>query len=141
VLTGKYTRENAGTAKGDRGKWMPSLTEKDYQLLDTLDEIARELQTSSAVVALAWVQRRPGVTSTIIGARTLKQLDENLTALDMQLSPAHVATLDKVTEPILDFPSQIIRTHFNRSHAGATVNGIPSTVMFPSLLNNEKERY
>jgi aryl-alcohol dehydrogenase-like predicted oxidoreductase len=140
VLTGKYTRQNAGMVKGDRGKWMPSLTEKDYELLDTVGEIAQELETTIAAVALAWVQRRPGVTSTIIGARTLKQLDENLTALDVQLSPAHVATLDKLTEPTLDFSSQIIRTSFNGSHAGATVNGIPSTVMFPSLLNNEKAR-
>ncbi|HEX4207517.1 MAG TPA: aldo/keto reductase [Ktedonobacteraceae bacterium] len=140
VLTGKYTRQNAGMVKGDRGKWMPSLTEKDYELIDTVGEIAQELETTIAAVALAWVQGRPGVTSTIIGARTLKQLDENLTALDVQLSPAHVATLDKLTEPPLDFPSQIIRTSFNGSHAGATVNGIPSTVMYPSLLNNEKAR-
>ncbi len=142
VLTGKYTRENAGTAKGGRGEYIQSLTEKDYELLDTLGEIAHELDTTSAAVALAWVQGRPGVTSTIIGARTRKQLDENLTALDLQLSPAHVAALDHLSEPTLNFPSRIIRTlSLNASHAGATVNGVPSTVMFPSLLNNEKERY
>jgi aryl-alcohol dehydrogenase-like predicted oxidoreductase len=142
VLTGKYTRENAGTAKGGRGEYMQSLTEKDYELLDTLGEIAQELETTSAAVALAWVQGRPGVTSTLIGARTRKQLDENLTALDLQLSPAHVAALDNLSEPILNFPSQIVRTlSLNGSHAGATVNGVPSTVMFPSQLNNEKERY
>ncbi|EFH86135.1 aldo/keto reductase [Ktedonobacter racemifer] len=141
VLTGKYTRQNAGTAKG-RGQRMLSLTEKDYELLDTLGEIAHELGTTIAAVALAWVQGRPGVTSTIIGARTLRQLDENLTALDLQLSPAHVAALDKLSEPTLNFPSQNIRTlSLNGSHAGATVNGIPSTLLFPSLLNNEKKRY
>jgi aryl-alcohol dehydrogenase-like predicted oxidoreductase len=142
VLTGKYTRENAGTVKGNRGDLRSPLTEKDYTLIDTLGEIAHELDTTIAAVALAWVQGRPGVTSTIIGARTRKQLDENLTALDLQLSPAHVAALDKLSEPTLDFPSQIVRTFsLNVSHAGATVNGVPSTVMFPSLLNNEKERY
>jgi hypothetical protein len=68
--------------------------------------------------------------------------NENLTALDLQLSPAHVAALDNLSEPTLNFPSQIVRTFsLNASHAGATVNGVPSTVMFPSLLNNEKERY
>ena len=142
VLTGKYTRENAGTVKGSRGEYMQSLTEKDYELLDTLGEIAHELDTTSAAVALAWVQGRPGVTSTIIGARTRKQLDENLTALDLQLSPAHVAALDNLSEPTLNFPSRIIRTFsLNASHSGATVNGVPSTLMNPSLLNNEKERY
>ncbi|GHO60520.1 aldo/keto reductase [Ktedonobacter robiniae] len=137
VLTGKYTRQNAGTAKG-RGERMLSLTEKDYELLDTLGEIAHELDTTIAAVALAWVQGSPGVTSTIIGARTPRQLDENLAALDLQLSPAHVATLDKLTEPTLDFPSQNIGAlSLNGSHAGATVNGIPSIVVFPSLLNKE----
>jgi aryl-alcohol dehydrogenase-like predicted oxidoreductase len=111
VLTGKYTRQNAGTLKGDRGAGMPTLTEKDYELIDTLGEIAHELHTTSAAVALAWVQGRPGVTSTIIGARTLKQLEENLVALDLQLALAHVARLDELTEPILDFPSQIVRAY------------------------------
>ncbi len=111
VLTGKYTRQNAGTVKGDRGAGMPALTEKDYELIDTLGEIAHELRTTIAAVALAWVQGRPGVTSTIIGARTLKQLEENLAALDVQLAPAHVARLDELTEPTLDFPSQIVRMY------------------------------
>jgi aryl-alcohol dehydrogenase-like predicted oxidoreductase len=111
VLTGKYTRQNAGTVKGDRGAGMPALTEKDYELIDTLGEIAHELHTTSAAVALAWVQGRPGVTATIIGARTLKQLEENLAALDVQLAPAHVTRLDELTEPTLDFPSQIVRTY------------------------------
>jgi aryl-alcohol dehydrogenase-like predicted oxidoreductase len=90
---------------------MPTLTEKDYKLIDTLGEIAHELQTTIAAVALAWVQERPGVTSTIIGARTLKQLEENLAALDVQLAPEHVARLDGLTEPTLDFPSQIVRAY------------------------------
>jgi len=64
VLTGKYTRQNAGMVKGDRGAGMPTLTEKDYKLIDTLGEIAHELHTTIAAVALAWVQGRPGVTST-----------------------------------------------------------------------------
>ncbi len=44
-------------------------------------------------VALAWVQNQPGVTSTIIGARTMQQLDDNHGALDVKLSPAHLAAL------------------------------------------------
>lgn len=111
VLTGKYTRQNAGTVKGDRGAGMPTLTEKDYGLIDTLGEIAHEFHTTIAAVALAWVQGRAGVTSTIIGARTLKQLEENLAALDLQLTPVHVARLDELSEPTLDFPSQIVRSY------------------------------
>lgn len=140
VLTGKYTRQKGiGAEQGSRGALIQPLTEKDYELIDTLGEIAHELHTTSAAVALAWIQGRPGITSTIIGARTLRQLDENLAALEVQLLPAHIATLDKLTEPTLDFPSHIVRTaSLSGSHAGATVNGVPSTILVPFLENNEK---
>ncbi|HZR38745.1 MAG TPA: aldo/keto reductase [Ktedonobacteraceae bacterium] len=142
VLTGKYTRQNAEMSKESRGNLIQRPTEKDYELLDRLSEIAHELETTSAAVALAWVQGRPGVTSTIIGARTLKQLNENLVALDLQLSPDHVAELDKLSEPMLDFPSRLVTTFSpSGSHAGATVNGVPSTTLFPTQLNNERVRY
>ena len=66
--------------------------------------IAGELGTSPASVALAWVQSRPGVTSTIIGARRLDQLEQNLAALDITLRDADVAALNAVSEPTLNFP-------------------------------------
>src|SRR5260370_24781635 len=98
ALSGKYTRENAGTAaKADRGEEMiGSLTEKDYAIIDQLSEIAHELGTTPAAVALAWVQERPGVASTILAARTLRELDENLAALPVHLSLARVPALRHV---------------------------------------------
>ncbi len=144
VLTGKYRRQNGETSEKSRGdvrEDIKQLTEKDDVLLDALSEIAHELGTTSAAVALTWVRGRAGVTSTLIGARTLKQLNENLAALDLVLEPAHVAMLDKLSQPTLDFPSQIITTFAaSGSHGGATVNGVPSMNMFAGLLNNEKER-
>ena len=96
VLSGKYTRENAGDAKADRGERVTSfLTERTYAIIDEL--IAHRPASSTrtpAAVALAWVQARPGVASTIIGARRLDQLDQNLAALDVALTPAHLAALD-----------------------------------------------
>ncbi len=145
MLTGKYTSQNAGTAEKSRGDIradiIPSFTEKDFALLNTLSEIARELETTSAAVALAWVQGHPGVTATNIGVHTLKQLNENLTALDLLLSPAHIAALNKLSEPTLDFPSPYLTYAPTSSHAGATVNGVSSTIISPTLLKNEKERY
>jgi aryl-alcohol dehydrogenase-like predicted oxidoreductase len=145
TLSGKYTRENAGAMKGDRGigdlTGLYGMTEKVYTIIDQLSEIAQELGTTIAAVALAWVQGRPGVTSTLVGARTLRQLDENLTALELHLSPAHVAALDTLSEPTLNFPSQMLKTSPHGAHAGATVNGTPSIAMLPTLPNNEKERY
>jgi len=127
-LSGKYTRENADTLKSDRGAMHGTLTEKDYVLLDRLGEIAKELGTSIAAVSLAWVQGRPGVTSTIIGARRMDQLDANLSALEVVLTEDQVASLDALTQPALNFPADFNRDRSpNFSLAGATLNGVPTT--------------
>src|SRR5437868_5451789 len=102
VLSGKYTRENAGTVKADRGERVTqNLGEKVYGIIDELIATGRELRASPASVALAWVQRRPGVASTIIGARRLDQLDQNLAALDLALTADQIARLDKLSKPTL----------------------------------------
>src|SRR6202163_1668783 len=104
VLSGKYTRENTATVKADRGERVAqNLGEKVYAIIDELIAIAKESKASPASVALAWVQGRPGVASTIIGARRLDQLEQNLAALDLTLSDAHVAALDRASEPSLNF--------------------------------------
>src|SRR5271170_6195603 len=73
ALSGKYTRANGGEMKADRGDHVTgSLTDQAYDLLDELQKIAKELGSTVAAVSLAWVHSRPGVTSTIIGARTMK---------------------------------------------------------------------
>jgi Aldo/keto reductase family len=84
---------------------------------------------SDTPVSLAWIQSRPGVTSTIIGARTMKQLDSNLAALELPLSADHVERLDKLSEPKLNFPAQYMHRAPAFSHAGATVNGIESMLL------------
>src|SRR3954453_9401713 len=59
ALSGKYTRENAKTVKADRGDRVTAyLTDKNYLLIDELIAIGRELGTTAAAVALAWVQSR-----------------------------------------------------------------------------------
>jgi aryl-alcohol dehydrogenase-like predicted oxidoreductase len=108
VLTGKYTRQNASTVTAARGERMTSaLTERNYAIVDELIRVAREVNSTPAAVALAWVQTRPGVTSTIIGARRLDQLDQNLAALDVALDAAHVEALNLVSKP--EFPCRFSR--------------------------------
>jgi diketogulonate reductase-like aldo/keto reductase len=75
-------------------------------------------------VALAWVSGRPGVASTIIGARTLQQLEQNLGALDVKLAPEHLAALDEVSRPALDFPAGFLQNAPMFMHGGLTVNGV-----------------
>ena len=73
--------------------------------------------------------RGPGVASTIIGARRLEQLDENLAALDLRLPAEHVAALDAVSTPALNFPAAFLSGAVSFMHNGLTVNGVPSEAM------------
>jgi len=125
VLSGKYTRENQGKVAPARGVWAERhLNEKTYALLDELIRVAKEVDSTPARVALAWVQGRPGVTSTIIGARTMEQLEQNLGALEVRLPPAHVQRLDELSEPQLDFPAGFLKAAPSFMHAELTVNGV-----------------
>src|SRR5712672_3919894 len=95
ALSGKYTRKNAGQVKGDRSTFLdPFLTEKTYAIVDELDIIAKAQQSTVARIALAWVQAQPGVTSTIIGARRLAQLEDNLQAIDVRLTACELDHLN-----------------------------------------------
>ncbi|WP_163863683.1 aldo/keto reductase [Myxococcus eversor] len=141
VLSGKYTRENAGKLKADRGAWAEnSLNEKTYALLDVLQRVAKEQDTTVARVALAWVQGRPGVTSTILGARTLEQLDNNLGALDVVLKPEQLKALDEASKPKLDFPAEFIKGAPVFMHGGVSVNGV-SPPVWPLAPKADEERW
>jgi len=129
VLSGKYTRENAAAAIPDRGERVTQyLNERAFAIIDELARIASAHGTTAAAVALAWVQGKPGVASTIIGVRRLDQLDRNLEALDVTLTAEDVASLDKLSRPTLNFPAAFLRSANMFMHAGATVNGETSIV-------------
>lgn len=125
ALSGKYTRENAGNVQSDRSAFLASLlNEKLYALVDELAKIARSRESTVARVALAWVRARPGVTSTIIGARRIDQLEDNLKSLELTLSMQEVAHLDSSTRPTLGFPASM-QPIFPAIHNGGTrVNGV-----------------
>ena len=125
VLSGKYTRQNVGKIKPDRGFIAETfLGDKTYAIVDELHIIAKAHQSTVARIALAWVQGRPGVTSTIIGARRIEQLEDNLKALDVKLSAEELGRLDTLTKPTFGFP-QNMQAWFPGLHNGGTsVNGV-----------------
>jgi len=124
ALSGKYTRENAGKVKGDRGFLLESgLGERAYAIVDELVRIGNEVGTTPAGVALAWVRDRPGVASTIIGARSLPQLEENLASLSVDLTPAQLQRLDVLSKPPPTFPLSLGGIPASMMHGGMTVNG------------------
>jgi aryl-alcohol dehydrogenase-like predicted oxidoreductase len=141
VLSGKYTRANAATVKADRGERVTqNLGEKVYAIIDELIAIGKDAHASPASVALAWVQSRRGVASTIIGARRMDQLDQNLAALDLALTVDQFARLDKLSKPALGFPMQFLNVASMFSQGGTTVNGEKSTI-WPLAPKSDGERY
>lgn len=96
-LTGKYRRDtplpDSHRADGRR-KYM---NERNFVVLEKLDEIAALHQATVTQVALAWLLASPVITSPIIGATSLKQLEENLGALDVKLTDAEKRALDELT--------------------------------------------
>jgi aryl-alcohol dehydrogenase-like predicted oxidoreductase len=141
VLSGKYSREQHGSHSPGRGAFASSaLNEKTYDLLDELAEIAKELRTTVSRVAIAWVQTRPGVMSTIIGARTLEQLEDNLAAADIVLDAGHIEHLDALTKPKLAFPADFIANGAAFFHGGTTING-RAAAPWPMAPKTDGERY
>jgi len=125
ALSGKYTRKNAGQVKADRGFFIESfLSERTYALVDELEGIAKAHDSTVARVAIAWLQAQSGVTSTIIGARRLSQLEDNVKALDLTLTAEELKKLDELTKPTFGFP-QSMQPMFPAIHnGGTTVNGV-----------------
>ena len=124
VLSGKYTRDSAKDAKPGRGPWVAAaFTERNFAVLDVVRRVAADLGTTPARVALAWVQARPGVASTIIGARSVAQLEDNLGALEVHLPAEATAALDDTSKPALNFPADFVRGSGMFKRGGTTVNG------------------
>jgi aryl-alcohol dehydrogenase (NADP+) len=80
-------------------------TRRTWEVIDAVQKVAADRGVSMAEVALAWVTARPGVTSAILGARTTGQLQANLRAADLRLTPAETAALDAASDPrATDYP-------------------------------------
>ena len=141
ALTGKYTRENVKDANPTRGNFVKSrLSERTFDILDVLVRVAEQIGTTPARIALAWTQARPGITSTIIGARTLQQLDDNLAALGITLEEEHTAQLEEVSRPKLNFPADFVKNALAFGYSGTTVNGVAAPISALAPVS-ESERY
>src|ERR1700704_5531856 len=125
ALSGKYTRATAGQVKADRGVLLESfINERTFAVVDALEAIAQAHDSTVARIALAWVQTQPGVSSTIVGARRLAQLEDNVQAIDVRLTAGELDRLNALTKPTFGFP-QNMQPMFPAIHnGGTTVNGL-----------------
>ena len=112
-LSGKYSRDSRPTGDTrlgedpDRGMeaWDRRGTDRTWAIIDAVQKVAEDRGVSMAEIALAWVTDRPAVTSTILGARTVEQLETNLKAADLHLTPEETTVLDEASDPgAADYP-------------------------------------
>ena len=122
ILTGKYTRDKKPGGDEAKRDWSKP-TDRDYDIIDVLIAVAEEAGATPAQVALKWVQDKPGVTSTIIGARTMPQLEANLDALDVTLTADQTERLDKVSSVEQAFPFEFLEKIKAAIQHGSTING------------------
>lgn len=115
-LTGKYTRENEKVDGSRRTNFdfPPINKDKAYDIIDVMAEIAEKHEATVARVALAWLLHKPGVTSVIIGARKMSQLEDNIKAVDIQFSEEELKRLDEVSQLAPEYPHWFAGTPTDR---------------------------
>ncbi|MDB4281903.1 aldo/keto reductase, partial [Paraglaciecola sp.] len=104
-LSGKFTRDGEGSGRRASFDFPPIDKDKGYDIVEVLSAIASDHKVSVAQIALAWVLANKTVTSVIIGARKMEQLEDNLGTVDVELSADELAKLDEVSRLPLPYPA------------------------------------
>ncbi len=110
LLSGKYSRENQKPEDSRRSAFDFPIVDKErtWRILEILRPIAKTHNTGVATIALAWVLAKPFVTSVIIGAKRIHQLEQNLAAVDVQLSAEEIKQLDEVSALPPEYPGWMV---------------------------------
>ena len=125
-LSGKYTRDKRGDNDSRRTvfDFPPIDKERAYDIIDAMAPVAKAHDTSVARVALAWLLQRKGVMSVIIGAKTVEQLDDNLAAAELALTPEEIAKLDEASALKREYPGWMLARAGRRARARAEGEGV-----------------
>ena len=109
-LSGKFTRTNevAGESRRDTFNFPPVDKEKAYDIIDVMIRIGQSHGVTAAQVALAWVLAQPGVTSVIIGAKNLIQLNDNINSVSLILTSEELEELNKISELPSEYPAWMV---------------------------------
>jgi aryl-alcohol dehydrogenase-like predicted oxidoreductase len=110
LLSGKFSRENQKPQGTRRAEFDFPIVDKErtWKILDVMTPIAKAHNCSPARVALAWVLAKPFVTSVIIGAKRLEQLNDNIAAVDLKLTPDEIKKLNEVSALPLEYPGWML---------------------------------
>ena len=110
LLSGKFSRENQRPQDSRRSEFDFPIVDKErtWNILDAMRPIEKAHNCSAARISLAWLLTRPFVTSVIIGAKRLDQLEDNLAAVDLKLSPEELKVLDEVSALPPEYPGWML---------------------------------
>ncbi len=112
LLSGKFSRENQKPADSRRSNFDFPLIDKEraWRILDVIAPIAKAHNCSAARISLAWLLAKPVVTSIIIGAKRVDQLEDNIAATELQLTPDELKQLDEVSALPPEYPGWMLQT-------------------------------
>lgn len=106
-LSGKYTRENLNDSSNRLSgfDFIPHDKERGFQVVDKLREIAESYSATPAQVALSWLLAQSHVSTVLLGASNIRQLDDNLKAAGLTLNGEELTALDDLTRPTTLYPN------------------------------------
>jgi aryl-alcohol dehydrogenase-like predicted oxidoreductase len=109
-LSGKYTRdiEKTGNSRRDTFDFPPINKEKTYDIVDVITKIGQQYNASPSQIALAWVRQQPGITSTIIGAKNIEQLNDNIKSIEIELSTSDLERIDTISALTKEYPEWMV---------------------------------
>jgi aryl-alcohol dehydrogenase-like predicted oxidoreductase len=110
LLSGKFSRENQKPEGSRRSEFDFPIVDKErtWKILDVMAPIAKAHDCSPARISLAWLLAKPVVTSVIIGAKRLDQLQDNLAAVDLKLTEDEIKQLDEVSALPPEYPGWML---------------------------------
>ena len=110
LLSGKFTRDGGKEEGSRRSKFdfPPVNVERAYDCIDAMRNMAEAKGVSVAQIALAWLLHQKAVTSVIIGAKRVEQLDDNIAATSVQLNEDELAALDEVSQLPAEYPGWML---------------------------------
>jgi aryl-alcohol dehydrogenase-like predicted oxidoreductase len=117
-LTGKYQRDQkptdgriASTTEMQEESWERRATERNWRIIDAAEAVATERGVTVPQVALAWLRVQPTVSSVIIGARTMEQFEDNMAAVEIDLTPEELARLDEASALPEMYPYRMMQAY------------------------------
>jgi aryl-alcohol dehydrogenase-like predicted oxidoreductase len=110
LLSGKFGpgSNNPEGARRSNFDFPPVDKDRAWKVVEVMREVGEAHGVSVARVALAWLLHKPAVMSVIIGAKSLEQLDDNLAAADLVLTPEEIVRLDEVSELPAEYPGWMV---------------------------------